>query len=166
MSDEQYARTGRFMFLLVWIIIFIALFLFFNYQGTQKSQVLLANQNELVLTADAQGHYFVAGTINDHPVEFLIDTGASIVAIPQNVADALHIKGSYPITLSTANGHVTGALTRVQRLSFGAFTLNNVKVVIIPADKNGLVLLGMNVLHYFDLSQNNKQLVLKRQSQE
>lgn len=162
MSDEQYARTGRYMFLIVWIIIFAGLFLFFKQQGNQSSEVLKSTQHEFVVSADHQGNYFVKGKINDYPVEFLIDTGATTVAIPQNVADKLHLVGAYPIVLYTANGEVTGSLTRVDSLSFGSFTLHNVKAVIIPKNNDGTVLLGMNVLKHFNVNQDRSQMTLKK----
>lgn len=163
MSDEQYARTGRFMFLLVWIIIFIGLFLFFTYHGSQNSKVLIANQHEFSLSADSQGHYFIEGRINEYPVTFLIDTGATLVAMPQSIADKLHIKGKYPMSLSTANGEMTGFLTRVEQISFGAFTIYDVKAVIIPDREDDTVLLGMNVLSRFNIIQSKKRLILKNQ---
>lgn len=162
MSDEQYARTGRFMFLVVWIIIFIGLFLFFSHQGNQSSQVILSNTHEFIVTADSQGNYFVKGHLNDYPVNFLIDTGATTVAIPQNVADKLHLVGGYPVVLYTANGEVTGSLTRVEQLRFGAFTLQNVKAVIMPKNNDETVLLGMNVLRQFNVSQDKSRLILKK----
>ena len=162
MSDEQYARTGRFMFIVVWIIIFIGLFFFFNHQGNQSSQVLISNQHEFVVTADNQGNYFVKGKINNYPVNFLIDTGATTLAIPQNVADKLHLVGGYPVVLYTANCEVNGSLTRIEQLSFGAFTLQNVKAVIIPKNNDETVLLGMNVLRHFNVNQNKEQLILKK----
>lgn len=164
MSDEQFVRTGRIMFLLVWIIIFIGLFLFFYYYGDAKSKVIIANQHEYVLTANAEGHYMISGRINNYPVDFLVDTGASFVAIPQNIANKLNITGRYPISLTTANGTVTGSLTRVEELSFGAFTLYNVKAVIIP-NEDDTVLLGMNVLEHFNLTQSKKKLILQKQEQ-
>ena len=163
MSDEQYARTGRFMFLVVWIIIFVGLFLFFYYNGTPKSKVIIATQQEYVLTADPNGHYYVSGRINNYPVDFLVDTGASYVAIPQAIADKLNIKGQYPVSLSTANGSVTGSLTRLEQISFGAFTLYDVKAVIIPSGDDDTVLMGMNVLENFDMTQNKKKLILRKQ---
>lgn len=162
MSDEQYARTGRFMFLVVWIILFAGLFLFFNQHENQYSQVIKANNKEFIVTANADGNYFVKGRINDYPVEFIIDTGATTLAIPQNVADKLHLVGGYPVMLSTANGQVTGSLTRVEQLNFGSFTLKNVKAVITPESKDELVLLGMNVLRHFNVSQNKTELILKK----
>jgi aspartyl protease family protein len=165
MSDEQYARTGRFMFLFVWIIIFIGLFFFFSYYGSQNSQVLVANHQEFSVTANPQGHYVIDGRINEYPVAFLIDTGATLVAIPQKIADKININGKYPVSLSTANGEVTGFLTRVEQISFGAFTVYDVKAVIIPDRDDDTVLLGMNVLSRFNITQSKKRLILKNQDQ-
>ncbi len=162
MSDDQYARTARVMFLLVWAILFIGLFLFFYYQGQPEKQTYIAGRSEMVLSAGKDGHYHVKGAINDYPVTFLVDTGATLVAIPQNIADSLHIKGSYPLTMMTANGEVTGDLTRVQKLSFGEFSLEDIKVVIMPSSSDDEVLLGMNVLSKFNIEQQNKKLIIKR----
>ena len=162
MSNDQYERTGRLMFLFVWIILFIGLFLFFYYHGKSENPIYSSSRSEVTLNADREGHYHIKGNINDYPVEFLIDTGATLVAIPQNIADRLHIIGRYPITMSTANGEVTGSLTRLQQLSFGEFVLNDVKAVIIPGNDDGVVLLGMNVLSQFNLEQQDKKLLLKR----
>lgn len=162
MSDDQYDRTGRIMFLFVWIILFAGLFLFFYYHGKSESTVYSANHSEMILSADQEGHYHIKGRINEYPVEFLVDTGATLVAIPQTLADRLHITGRYPITMLTANGEVTGSLTRLQKLSVGEFTLNDVKAVIIPGNEDNLVLLGMNVLSQFNIVQQDKRLILKR----
>lgn len=162
MSDDQYARAGRVMFLLAWIILFIGLFLFFYYYEKNDSKIYVVNHSELILSADKAGHYRIKGRINDYSVEFLVDTGATFVAIPQNIAEKLHISGRYPVTISTANGEVTGSLTRVQQLSFGEFTLNDVKAVIIPVDDD-TVLLGMNVLSKFNMIQQDERLIFKRQ---
>ncbi|MDP3267776.1 MAG: retropepsin-like aspartic protease [Legionella sp.] len=162
MSDEQYNRTGRFMFLIVWIILFAGLFLFFYYYENPVTPAHVINHNEYQLTADKRGHYYIKGRINDLSVNFLVDTGATLVAIPQNLAKRLNVTGRYPITISTANGEVTGSLTRLQSLSFGEFTINDVKAVIIPTNDDE-VLLGMNVLSKFSIMQDQNRLILKRQ---
>jgi aspartyl protease family protein len=147
---------------LVWIILFSGLFLFFYYQGTSDTTVYKANHSEMILSADKAGHYHIKGQINEYPVDFLVDTGATLIALPQTVADRLHITGRYPITISTANGDVTGSLTRLKQVSFGEFTLTDVKAVIIPGGEDELVLLGMNVLSQFNIVQQDKHLLLKR----
>lgn len=162
MSDEQYIKTGRTMFLVAWAILFIVLFMFFYFHEKSDSKVYVSSHSELALSADKEGHYRIKGLINDRPVEFLIDTGATYVAIPQQLADELHIAGSYPIKLSTASGEVTGSLTRLAKINFGKFMLQDIKAVIVPGDKNNEVLLGMNVLSHFTLVQKDKILVLKQ----
>lgn len=163
MSDAPYARAGRVMFLIVWIILFAGMFLFFYYYENSANKVYASNPGEFSIGADSTGHYRIKGRINEHPVEFLVDTGATLVAIPKNIADTLRIEGRYPITVSTANGQVTGSLARVEQLSFGEFNLQNVKVVIMPNSDDDEVLLGMNVLSQFNLVQEDKRLVLKKQ---
>ncbi len=163
MSDDQnqYAKTGRSMFLIAWAILFGLLFLFFYYYEKSDSVVFKATNSEFILSADSEGHYRIKGQINDYPVLFLVDTGATLVAIPQSLAEQLHISGRYPVTISTANGEVTGYLTRLKKLTFGEFILNDVKAVIIP-NNDEVVLLGMNVLSQFNIEQQNKKLILKR----
>ena len=163
MSDKQYTDTGRTMYVVVWVIIFLGLFLFFRWQGSSNSVEPLVSQNEYVVSADKQGHYTISGRINDYPVKFLVDTGASLVAIPQNVADRLHIKGRYPVAMSTANGEITGSLTRIKQVQFGTFIITDAKAVIIPANEDEVVLLGMSVLSHFSIIQQGAHLILKRQ---
>lgn len=162
MSDEQYIKTGRTMFILAWIIVFCVMFVFFYFNQKSESTVYVMNRSELALTADKEGHYRIKGRINNHPVEFLVDTGATYVAISQTLADTLHVTGNYPISLSTANGNVTGSLTRLESLSFGEFNLKDVKAVIVPNNKQDDVLLGMNVLSKFTIVQKDNVLILKR----
>lgn len=166
MSDEQYNRAGRVMFLLVWIILFFGLFVFFYYYDKSNSKVYVASHSEFALSADHAGHYRIKGKINEYPVEFLVDTGATLVAIPQSIATQLHVTGRYPVTISTANGDVTGSLTRLQQLSFGEFELKDIKAVIIPGSDDDTVLLGMNVLSQFNMVQEDNRLVLKKQRKQ
>ncbi|QBR84585.1 TIGR02281 family clan AA aspartic protease [Legionella israelensis] len=161
MSNDQYARTGRTMFILAWLIFFIFLFLFFHYYGQENEPRYRIQQGQLILDADEQGHYRMPGHINDRPVHFLLDTGASLVAVPQTLANQLHLTGRYPVRIQTAGGNITGMLTRLDKLEFGKFTLKNVKAVIIPGDRDKMVLMGMNVLNQFNMIQKNKQLIIK-----
>lgn len=162
MSEEHLSKAGRFMFLIAWIIVFGVLFSSFYYFGQPGSTVITSTANEFRLGADYSGHYRIKGRINDHPVEFLVDTGATWVAIPQNIATELGISGKYPVTMTTANGEVTGSLTRIDQLTFGSFTLHDVKAVIMPKEDD-TVLLGMNVLSQFSMEQQDNQLIFKRQ---
>ncbi|KTD24494.1 MULTISPECIES: TIGR02281 family clan AA aspartic protease [Legionella] len=162
MNNKQYAQTGRLMFIIAWLMLFVLLFVFFYSYNESEQGSYQVEHGTITITPDAEGHYRIDGYINDYPVKFLVDTGASLVAISQNLAAQLGLQGRYVIRLQTAGGEVTGSLTRLQKLSFGRFTLNNIKAVIIAGGKEDEVLLGMNVLSQFNLSQQDKRLMIKK----
>lgn len=150
------------MFIIAWLIVFLLLFLFFRYYGEGEHGSYQINQGVVTITPDNGGNYFIKGLINEHPVEFLIDTGATLVAVPQKLAKQLNLQGRYTVSLKTAGGEVSGSLTRLKQLSFAKFNLNDVKAVIISGSDEDTILLGMNVLSKFNLSQQNKQLIIKK----
>lgn len=163
MNDNSHQRSGRIMFILAWVMVFGLLFVFFHFQ--QQASMTRAEEmkhGKLILTADRQGHYRVKGRINRTSTDFMVDTGATMVAIPKDLANKLNLAGRYPVTMKTAAGEVTGYLTRIEQLSFGDFQFNNVKAVIMEQSNDNLVLLGMNVLSEFKISQDNKKLILER----
>lgn len=151
------------MFIIAWLILFVLLFLFFRYYNEGKHGSYQINRGTVTITASDDGHYYIDGKINNQAVEFLVDTGASLVAIPEKLAKQLGLYGRYSITLSTASGEVTGSLTRLQQLSFAKFNLTDVKAVIVPGNEDETVLLGMNVLSQFNLLQEKKQLIIKNE---
>lgn len=161
-EDKQYTQTGRAMFIIAWLIFFALLFLFFHYYDRAGGEPYQTRRGSITIPADKLGHYQIEGTINNHPVKFMIDTGASIVAIPEKLAGTMQLQGRYPIMMRTMSQKVSGSMTRIEQLSFGAFTLANIKAVIVPtSNDDDTVLLGMNVLEQFDISQENRTLTIK-----
>lgn len=159
-KQEPPASSGHIMYILAWVAFFFIWFgIFYLYQNPGASEVKNLH-GELLIPADRQGHYHVSGTINDKPVSFMLDTGATIVAIPSNLAEQIPLEGQYPVSIETASGQVSGMLTRVDKLSFGPFELRNVKAVIVPGDKQ-VVLMGMNVLKEFRINQEKGRLLIK-----
>lgn len=147
-------KLGGFMMLVAWLIFFAtAVFLF----SSKKTAPVISN-NKIIISY-SNNHYRIAGEINGHEVNFLLDTGASLVAIPRNIAKKLKLTGRYPITINTANGKSQGMLTRVAKLSFGKFILHNIGVVILAQDADE-VLMGMNVLKLFNITQRDKKLII------
>lgn len=160
MSEENFLRSGRYMYLLAWFAFFFLLtFLFYFKTNPTVEQAKISGQT-IELTADTNGHFQVKGKINSYPVDFMLDTGASLVAVPKQLAEKIGLKGRYPVTIDTASGKVEGFLTRLDKLSFGEFSLNNVKAVIIPSESN-LVLMGMNVLKNFSINQRHGKMSIK-----
>lgn len=151
------------MFILAWLMIFglLLVFFYFHQQATMTRSEEIKH-GKLIITADRQGHYRIKGQINQIPVDFLVDTGATMVAISKPLADKMNLSGRYPIAMNTAAGTVNGYLTRIDTLSFGNFQFNNVKAVIMGQGNDDLVLLGMNILSEFKIYQDNNQLILQR----
>jgi aspartyl protease family protein len=114
----------------------------------------------LVLSQEASGHYFVDGSINDHPMHFVIDTGATYVTIPVAMAKSAGLHCQQMGTVQTANGTAPVCASTVDKLHFGNFTLHDVMVAITPNLDQPL--LGMNVLKRFHIDQDGNQMRLSR----
>lgn len=126
---------------------------------------LLVNQTVLEdgvlqLKQHPNGHFYVKGHINDRPVTFLIDTGASRVAISDQFADALGLRDCRPVQSRTANGTVLGCISRVESIAFGPYRLVRQDVHVLPR-LEGPALLGMSVLGQFRLEQQGGTLILR-----
>lgn len=107
----------------------------------------------LTLYLRADHSFRVPGTINNYPVEFVVDTGASSTVISQRTAKAVGIKSCTGLGYSsTANGVVRNCVATVPELSFGTFHLNNLTVTILP-NLNVAGLLGMDVLRQMKVEQ-------------
>lgn len=116
---------------------------------------------QLELYRDLGGHYQITGKINGHSADFLLDSGATIVSIPSDLAASIGLKRGPAFQVGTANGTITNYSTRISRLEFGGFVLNNVRASINPGMSGSQVLLGMNVLSRFEMIQRDNRLTLK-----
>lgn len=119
----------------------------------------------VTLQANRSGHYVAEGEINGQPVVFLLDTGATDVAISDKTARALGLEFGPRITVMTAAGPAVAWRTRLDRVSLGSLALSDVRATITP----GLgreALLGMSFLKYFNLRQEGDRLVLQGGSQK
>ncbi|RMG56550.1 MAG: TIGR02281 family clan AA aspartic protease [Gammaproteobacteria bacterium] len=115
----------------------------------------------LVLKRNRQGHYVASGTINGMEVEFLLDTGATDVAVPESVARRAGLDRGAPMRFLTANGVAEGWSTRIGQLSLGPIRLEDVRASINPAMHGDQVLLGMSFLRHLDFEQRGDRLLLR-----
>ena len=118
------------------------------------------NQIEITLKRNRSGHYVSSGEINDQKVVFLLDTGATYVAIPLHLASHLHLKKGRTISLSTANGRTKGYQTMIDKLSMGDIQLYNIKAIITPNLEE--ILLGMSVLKQLEFTQRGNTLTIRQ----
>lgn len=117
-----------------------------------------ASGEPLVMKQGEQGHYFVDGSINEHKLNLVIDTGASFLSLPQSAANAAGLVCLQKVQTHTANGITQSCTTIVQTFKFGSFTLKNVEAMITPNLQQPL--LGMNILKQFRVEQDAGEMKL------
>jgi len=122
----------------------------------------LDNAVEVRLEANRQGHFLVDGQINQQAVTFLVDTGASFVAIPAELAEEMGLQRGRRFMVETANGSAPGFSTRLQRLRIGDIELRDVDAGIVPGMGGDDVLLGMSALRQLDFSSRGGDLLLRQ----
>jgi len=116
----------------------------------------------LTLRADLRGHFIQTGHINGHSMQYMVDTGASSVAIGHSEAKRLGIKTdeSKAIPINTANGTAKGYRVRLDSVRLGPLELRGVDAVITPQDMP-YVLLGNSFLRAFDMHRTGNLMVLQ-----
>ncbi|MFZ9035133.1 MAG: retropepsin-like aspartic protease family protein [Francisellaceae bacterium] len=105
--------------------------------------------------------YMSYGKINGIDVKFIIDTGASSVSIPKDVADKIGLRKGQAYRAMTANGEITVYYTRLDSLSIGAITLNDINASINPSSTDDYVLLGMSALKRLKMVHEGNSLILQ-----
>lgn len=107
--------------------------------------------------------YRTTGSINDVPVSFLVDTGASIVAISSVQAQRLGLdtRAAEAISASTASGAVTALKLNAASVQVGDIRVQNVPVAVIPGEYPTDILLGMSFLRNVEISENAGLMMLK-----
>lgn len=119
--------------------------------------------NKIVLTADSQGHFMGPGKINGQAMQFMVDTGATTVALGINDAERMGIayKNGEQVRMGTANGSAVGWRIRLGSVRIGDVELPGVEAVVTPASMP-YVLLGNSFLTQFQMTRINDQMVLER----
>lgn len=152
-----------------WIMGFLLLGLIFtkvlDSRNNPNQSVLTttaANYQEIVLERNPYGHYVFDGEINQRPVTFLVDTGATTIAIPAKLKDYLGLEAGPSYTVATANGLTKAYATRLGQLKLGDILLEDVKASLNPGMGDMEILLGMNVLKNMELIQRADTLIIRR----
>lgn len=122
-----------------------------------------AEARQVTLVADLRGHFLSSGSINGAGVTFLVDTGASSVAMGPSTAMAAGIdfrKGEAGMA-GTANGVVPVWKVRIRKITVGEITLNDVEGVVVQTEMPS-VLLGMSFLNRMEMRRDGSTMVLKQ----
>jgi aspartyl protease family protein len=131
--------------------------------GTHVSRSTGDGRPSVTLQADSRGHYMVEGQINGGTVRMLLDTGATLIALPASDAARLGIdyKKGRAGYVNTANGTAPAYMVRLNTVKVGDIEINQVEAVV---QEQGLpfILLGMSFLNRTEMRRNGEQMVLTK----
>ncbi len=168
-ESEDHKRLGFNFIIAMWLVIIVMVYFLFNnvlesdYNPNQQVVTQqVQDKSAVILKRNRYGHYVTRGKINNQPVTFLLDTGASDISIPEKIARKLNLKYGAERRYQTANGSIFGYLTMVQSVSIGKIQLNNVRASINPKMDGDEILLGMSFLKYIEFTQRGDTLILRQ----
>jgi len=121
--------------------------------------------SRIVLPVGPGGHYTGMGAINGHPMQFMVDTGATSVALGADMAASLGLdpKDSVAARANTANGTVNTRVITLGSVRVGDVTVYNVQAMVMPQSMP-IVLLGNSFLSHFQMRSDSSSLVLDKKN--
>ncbi len=167
--EVEQKRLGTGMLVLAWVAFgALAVYWFDGMLDRQRNPNQAVNTTfqdgarEVVLQRNRSGHYITSGKINGKDVVFMLDTGATTVAIPGKLADSLELPIGQEFLTQTANGVATSYSTRLDSVSIGEIGLNNVAAAVSPGLQMEQILLGMSFLQHVEFTQRGDVLILRQ----
>lgn len=168
-ATDLRSRLGKGMLLVAWALaLAILVILFQRWMDDQRNPNRApslsfddSGRAQVVLERNRAGHYLTTGQINGQPVVFLIDTGATDVALPLPLARRLGLSLGEPRIARTANGTVRTWSTRLDSVDVGGLVAREVRAAVLPNMPGDEVLLGMSYLKRFELIQRGGTLTLR-----
>jgi aspartyl protease family protein len=122
-----------------------------------------ARGNRITLTAGSGGHFLTPGTINGKAVQFMVDTGATSVAMSAMEAEraGIRYKNGTPVRMGTANGVTQGYRLQLDSVRVGDVEVFGIEAVVIPQPMP-YVLLGNSFLNRFQMKRENELMTLEK----
>jgi aspartyl protease family protein len=101
------------------------------------------------ISRDLRGHFLTDGRIDGQRIGFMVDTGASVVAFNETSAGRFGLRPSradYSAAVTTANGTIKAARTRIAMLEVGGLVVRDVEAMVLPDEALSENLLGLSFL--------------------
>ncbi len=108
-----------------------------------------ASPRSYVVPRDNRGHFQTSARVDGRDVGFMIDTGASVIALTESDAARIGIRpqrGDFTAAVSTANGTVMAARTRLASVDVGGLVVRDVDALVLPDNALRENLLGLSYL--------------------
>ena len=121
----------------------------------------ISRGTRIVLTAGSGGHFMTAGQINGKAVQFMVDTGATSIAMGMQDAEraGINYKTGQVIGISTANGNTQGYRIKLNSVRIGDVEVFDVDAVVTP-QAMPFMLLGNSFLTRFQMTRESDQMTL------
>jgi aspartyl protease family protein len=121
-----------------------------------------SNATKIILPIGQGGHFFAQGWINNRPIQFMVDTGATTVAMGVSDAERMGIdyKKGQMVRMGTANGVAQGWKVKVNTLKIGDIEVYDVDTIVGP--NMPFALLGNSFLNRFNMNKTFDQMVLEK----
>ena len=169
-NQPETDAIGKNMMIIAWIIAIAIATWFFGFLeekqfNPNQSPTTISNQNivKVELLRNKYGHYITSGMVDNKEVVFILDTGATHVAIPGALEGYLNLQRGQPYSVHTANGTAQVYATYIRRLEIGGIVLDNVQAAISPTMEGEEILLGMSALKQLEFRQKGNKLTLLQQ---
>jgi aspartyl protease family protein len=111
--------------------------------------VAQAGTRNLIIARDTRGHFETEGRIDGQRIAFMVDTGASVIALNESSAARFGLRpapNQYNATVTTANGTVRAAPTRLAMVDVGGLVVRDVDAMVLPDEALSENLLGLSFL--------------------
>ncbi len=165
MTEQTPQRIGKAFWILTWISLLGLLYLFFSSYLDDRQRpnrdLVSSDSGQVVLKRNRGGHCVAPGLINDYPVRFLLDTGATSVSIPEKVAAQIGLQRGPRYQVTTASGRVDVYSTTLDSIQLGGIVLQDIRGHINPHMPGETVLLGMSFMQHLELNQKGDTLTLR-----
>jgi aspartyl protease family protein len=151
---------GSFGTTVFWLLVLGALYLGAQ-RYLQPKPVKISASGELIIPRARDGHFYAAGTVNGRPVNFLVDTGASLVTVSQRFALGAGLAAGTPMTFKTANGDIPGSLVSDVPITVGPMEVSGIRVGVgLVGHADDAALLGQNFLSKFEVTLSQDQMTV------
>jgi aspartyl protease family protein len=132
---------------------------------SEPAPAVSSNYRTVTLNSDSRGHFQTEARVEGRSIDFLVDTGASAIALRESSAARLGIHPSardYSIKMETANGVGKAARVQLARVEIGGITVRDVDALVVPDESLSTNLLGMTFLSRVKFSHDHGRLVLEQ----
>lgn len=159
-GNGETPQVGLIPMMLFWLLVMGIVYALMQYALAPKRPKANGN-GDVVITRSTDGHFRTIGTVNGRETAFLVDTGASTVAVSDRFAAQASLNGGAPTVFNTANGPRQGRMIEGITVSVGPLQVHNTRVGVgISSAPDQEALLGQSFLEHFNVTMTAEKMVL------